>query len=192
MNVKLLKKGLFIFLISFYSLTSYSQKIHEVKKGETLFAISKMYEIPIDSLININELNNYSLSIGQKLIVELEIPKKNDELKTNKSLTVTEEGFASSIDEDTDDRYLALHKNAEVGTIIFVKNQMNDNMVIVRVIGKLPETGDNKGVNIKLSATAFEKLEAVDKIIPIEMTYVLEEKKISVVIKNIKFILRAN
>ena len=80
MNVKLLKKGLFIFLISFYSLTSYSQKIHEVKKGETLFAISKMYEIPIDSLININELNNYSLSIGQKLIVELEIPKKNDEL----------------------------------------------------------------------------------------------------------------
>ena len=110
MNVKLLKKGLFIFLISFYSLTSYSQKIHEVKKGETLFAISKMYEIPIDSLININELNNYSLSIGQKLIVELEIPKKNDELKTNKSLTVTEEGFASSIDEDTDDRYLALHK----------------------------------------------------------------------------------
>ena len=93
MNVKLLKKGLFIFLISFYSLTSYSQKIHEVKKGETLFAISKMYEIPIDSLININELNNYSLSIGQKLIVELEIPKKNDELKTNKSLTVTEEGI---------------------------------------------------------------------------------------------------
>ena len=51
MNVKLLKKGLFIFLISFYSLTSYSQKIHEVKKGETLFAISKMYEIPIDSII---------------------------------------------------------------------------------------------------------------------------------------------
>ena len=150
MNVKLLKKGLFIFLISFYSLTSYSQKIHEVKKGETLFAISKMYEIPIDSLININELNNYSLSIGQKLIVELEIPKKNDELKTNKSLTVTEEGFASSIDEDTDDRYLALHKHAEVGTIIFVKNQMNDNMVIVRVIGKLPETGDNKGVNLSL------------------------------------------
>ena len=92
-------------------------------------------------------------------------------------MTVTEEGFASSIDEDTDDRYLALHKHAEVGTIIFVKNQMNDNMVIVRVIGKLPETGDNKGVNIKLSATAFEKLEAVDKIIPIEMTYVLEEKK---------------
>jgi len=177
MNVKLLKKGLFIFLISFYSLTSYSQKIHEVKKGETLFAISKMYEIPIDSLININELNNYSLSIGQKLIVELEIPKKNDELKTKKSLTVTEEGFASSIDQDTDDRYLALHKYAEVGTIIFVKNQMNDNMVIVRVIGKLPETGDNKGVNIKLSATAFDKLEAVDKIIPIEMTYVLEEKK---------------
>ena len=92
-------------------------------------------------------------------------------------MTVTEEGFASSIDEDTDDRYLALHKYAELGTIIFVKNQMNDNMVIVRVIGKLPETGDNKGVNIKLSATAFEKLEAVDKIIPIEMTYVLEEKK---------------
>ena len=63
MNVKLLKKGLFIFLISFYSLTSYSQKIHEVKKGETLFAISKMYEIPIDSLININAVSYTHLTL---------------------------------------------------------------------------------------------------------------------------------
>ena len=177
MNVKLLKKGLFIFLISLNSLISYSQKVHTVKKGETLFAISKIYEISIDSLIIINDLDNNSLSIGQELVVGYEIPKKNDDLKTNKSMTVTEEGFAATIDDDTNDKYLALHKYATVGTIIFVKNQMNDNMVIVRVIGKLPETGDNKKVNIKLSVAAFDKLNAVDKIIPIEMTYVLQEKK---------------
>jgi hypothetical protein len=54
---------------------------------------------------------------------------------------------------------------------------MNENMVIVRVIGKLPETGENDKVNIKLSLAAFQKLNAVDNIIPIEMTYVYEEKK---------------
>ena len=48
-------------------------------------------------------------------------------------------GFASSIDGmDDSEKYLALHKTAKEGTIIFVKNQMNQNMVIVRVIGKLP------------------------------------------------------
>ena len=54
---------------------------------------------------------------------------------------------------------------------------MNDNMVIVRVIGKLPDTWDNKKVNVKLSSAAFDKLNPIDRIIPIEMTYVLEEKK---------------
>ena len=76
MNVKLLKKGLFIFLISLNSLISYSQKVHTVKKGETLFAISKIYEISIDSLIIINDLDNNSLSIGQELVVGYEITKK--------------------------------------------------------------------------------------------------------------------
>ena len=49
---------------------------------------------------------------------------------------------------------------------------MNQNMVIVRVIGKLPDTGINEKIDIRLSKIAFEKLNAKDLIIPVELTYV--------------------
>ena len=49
---------------------------------------------------------------------------------------------------------------------------MNDNMVIVRVIGKLPETGVNDKISLRISNIAFEKLDAKDEKIPVELTYV--------------------
>ena len=178
MNIKLLKKGLIFFLIFLNGILSYAQEYHIVKKGETLFSISKLHEISVDSLSSINDLINNNLSIGQKLLIQKKVTKAEEKFEKNKSITIIEEGFASSIGEESSgDKYLALHKSAKVGTIIFVKNQMNESMVIVRVIGKLPETGENDKVNIKLSLAAFQKLNAVDYIIPIEMTYVYEEKK---------------
>ena len=122
-------------------------------------------------MILINDLPNYNLSIGQKILLESKSVLEFDKSNSKKSITLKEEGFASSIENETStDKYLALHKSAKVGTIIFIKNQMNDNMVIVRVIGKLPDTGDNKKVNVKLSSAAFDKLNPIDRIIPIEMT----------------------
>ena len=178
MNIKVLKKGLIFFLIFLNGILSYAQEYHIVKKGETLFSISKLYEISVDSLSSINDLINNNLSIGQKLLIQKKVTQAEEKFEKNKSITIIEEGFASSIGEESSgDKYLALHKSAKVGTIIFVKNQMNESMVIVRVIGKLPETGENDKVNIKLSLAAFQKLNAVDYIIPIEMTYVYEEKK---------------
>ena len=93
-------------------------------------------------------------------------------------ITSRVEAFASSINEiGESDKYLALHKSADTGTIIFVKNQMNGNIVIVRVIGTLPNTGVNDKIDIRLSNIAFEKLNAKDKVIPVELTYVGKEIK---------------
>ncbi|MEC7877426.1 MAG: LysM peptidoglycan-binding domain-containing protein [Bacteroidota bacterium] len=173
MATKLLKNALFIFFISVNTLFSQNEKYHIIKKGETLYSISKNYNISVNYLKKINNLNSNSLSIGQRIIIE--IIEDNNELN---SVTNREEGFASTIEDNTSsDKYLALHKTATIGTIIFVKNQMNDNVVIVRVIGALPNTGINDKINIKLSRVAFEKLDAKDDIIPVELTYVKEEIK---------------
>ena len=43
--------------------------IHEVAKGESLYAISKSYNISIDSLVRINKLTDTQLSVGQKIKV---------------------------------------------------------------------------------------------------------------------------
>ncbi len=42
---------------------------HEVGPKQTLFAISRMYDISIDDIQKWNKLSDYSISVGQKLIV---------------------------------------------------------------------------------------------------------------------------
>ena len=124
MSVKVLKIKVLLFIILISTSTSFSQDTisHVVKKGETLYSISKLYEVEISELKKQNNLLTNELSINQK--------------------------------------------------IIFVKNQMNGNVVIVRVVGKLPNTGNNDKISIRLSSIAFDKLDAIDSIIPVELTYV--------------------
>ncbi|MBB6610822.1 LysM peptidoglycan-binding domain-containing protein [Pontibacter sp. Tf4] len=85
---------------------------------------------------------------------------------------VIETGMAEMIDPKADtNKYLALHKSAPVGTIMQVKNAMNNNVVYVRVIGKLPETGANSNVVVRISKKAYQKLGAVDQKFRVEVSY---------------------
>ncbi|WP_157578764.1 septal ring lytic transglycosylase RlpA family protein [Pontibacter roseus] len=85
---------------------------------------------------------------------------------------IMESGMAEMIDPKADtNKYLALHKSAPVGTIMQVKNAMNNQVVYVRVIGKLPETGANDKVIVRLSKKAYQKLGAVDQKFRVELSY---------------------
>ncbi|MDX5419327.1 MAG: LysM peptidoglycan-binding domain-containing protein [Hymenobacteraceae bacterium] len=85
---------------------------------------------------------------------------------------IMESGMAEMIDPKADtNKYLALHKSAPVGTIMQVKNLMNDQVVYVRVIGKLPDTGANDKVVVRLSKKACQKLGAVDQKFRVELSY---------------------
>ncbi|WP_255478807.1 LysM peptidoglycan-binding domain-containing protein [Rufibacter sp. XAAS-G3-1] len=100
----------------------------------------------------------------------------DDEKATSKTSEyvsrVNESGMAEQIDTRTDaNKFLALHKTAPVGTIMAVKNPMNDQTVYVRVIGKLPATGDNDKVVVKLSKKACQQIGAVDKRFRVEVSY---------------------
>tara|TARA_Y100000768_G_scaffold45380_1_gene29641 strand:- start:9907 stop:10440 length:534 start_codon:yes stop_codon:yes gene_type:complete len=171
--IKLLKFVLLLILFSFNNVLSQIEKTHVVEKGETLYSLSKKFDITIQKLKELNNLDDNTLSVGQRIIYSIEEDKIENNKVSDEFSTSRVEGFASSIDEmDDSEKYLALHKTAKEGTIIFVKNQMNQNMVIVRVIGKLPNTGINEKIDIRLSKIAFEKLNAKDLIIPVELTYV--------------------
>jgi LysM repeat protein/flagellum-specific peptidoglycan hydrolase FlgJ len=45
-------------------------KVHVVQKGDTLYSISKLYDISLDKLTELNQLNGVEISIGQVLILE--------------------------------------------------------------------------------------------------------------------------
>ncbi|MEJ7665828.1 MAG: hypothetical protein WKG07_43075 [Hymenobacter sp.] len=53
-----------------------------------------------------------------------------------------------------------------------VKNQMNGQSVYVRVIGALPDTGENENILVRLSPRAVQKLGTSDGKFRVETSYV--------------------
>ncbi|PIQ20830.1 MAG: peptidoglycan-binding protein [Cytophagales bacterium CG18_big_fil_WC_8_21_14_2_50_42_9] len=85
---------------------------------------------------------------------------------------VTENGLAEIIENRTENnKYLALHKTAPIGTILQVKNVSNNQSVYVRVVGKMPETATNDKVIVKLSNRAYQKLAATNNQFRVEVSY---------------------
>lgn len=68
-------------------------------------------------------------------------------------------------------KYLVLHRSAPVGTIMRIRNEENDITVFARVVGVLPNTGDNNKLIIKVSKAAYDQLRAVNSRFPVEVSY---------------------
>ncbi|OEK03645.1 hypothetical protein BFP97_19920 [Roseivirga sp. 4D4] len=81
------------------------------------------------------------------------------------------EGLAEVIEEaEPTTKFFALHRTAKVGTVIKVKNLMNDLTVYVRVVGAMPNVTDEK-VIIKLNQKAYDHLKAIDKRFRVQLSY---------------------
>lgn len=211
---------------------------HTVQPGETLYAISRSYGVSVDELKQRNKLANESIDFGQKLIIRdrevLEAPElavsastvnaatipdplpdnnvsnveergeeedEEDEEVYDRRLTRSEAleqekerigairasekkalseyekksemGFAAAIEGGIETKkFLALHRSAPVGTIMQIRNEMNNLSVFVRVVGKLPNTGVNNKVSIRISQAAYEKLGGINERFPVEITYI--------------------
>ncbi len=85
---------------------------------------------------------------------------------------IVQNGLAELIEGTEGNRkYLAMHRTAPIGTILKVRNEMNNREVFVRVMGKLPDTGVNDKLIIKLSRSAYDRLGAIDPRFRVEVTY---------------------
>jgi LysM repeat protein len=85
---------------------------------------------------------------------------------------VLQTGLAELIEGTAGNRkYLALHRTAPVGTIMKVRNEMNNREVFVRVMGKLPDTAMTDKLVIKISKSAYDRLGAIDPRFRVEVTY---------------------
>lgn len=50
-------------------------QVHKVRKGDTLYSLSKKYGTSVNELMKLNNLSSSNLSIGQRLIVKAEAPQ---------------------------------------------------------------------------------------------------------------------
>lgn len=173
---------------------------HTVAQGETLFSIAKAYDAKVDDLITWNSLASNNLSIGQKLkvgresssdvpVVTASVPIVVNNQRAEGQLSVMgttvagqnastayknmkETGLAEVIEgTGNHKKYLVLHRTAPVGTIMRIRNEENDIAIFARVVGKLPDTGDNSRLVIKLSKAAYDQLRAVNARFPVEVSY---------------------
>lgn len=90
---------------------------------------------------------------------------------------ISERGVAAWInDEDVNiNKFYALHRTAPVGTLVKVTNLMNQQSVFCKVVGQLPDTGDNNNLIIKLSKGAARKLDVRDAKFQAELDYAIPE-----------------
>lgn len=167
---------------------------HTVKQGETLFSLSTQYNSSVEDLIKWNALTSNNLRSGQIIKVgrAQEGPSTVPVIGTPKVAASTAEMTVEPTPENTSGgfknitetgqaeliegtgghkKYLVLHRTAPVGSIMRVKNEENDLTIFARVVGTLPETGDNSKLVIKLSQAAFDQLKAVNQRFPVEVLY---------------------
>jgi LysM repeat protein len=206
---------------------------HTVAEKETMYSITKKYGISPEQLKKWNNLEGNELKIGQVLYVsqpkqDVTAVKKPDSVKTTKNTPIVssnttpvhtnntstppsnppveqkkepvtttttttsestpqnirisesvkngsetiEAGLAELIEGTEGNRkYLALHRTAPIGTILKVRNEMNNREVFVRVMGKLPDTALTNKLIIRVSKSAYDRLGAIDQRFRVEVTY---------------------
>jgi LysM repeat protein len=193
---------------------------HTVGAGETLYSISKTYNVPVDKIKEWNGLQGNELKVSQVIYVAqpmfspatttqtttqptttqatqpavtptttspttvsttttpttTQSASAGSPVKISESVLGTDEvhelGLAELIEGTEGNRkYLALHRTAKPGSILKVRNELNNREVFVRVAGQLPNTGVNDKLVIKISKSAFDRLGGVDEKFRVEVTY---------------------
>lgn len=163
-------------------------KEYFVQSGDMLETIAQKFKIRPDSIMLWNELSNSYLAIGQRLLIKGEIDSLSQTIKpkvektgySNKKKIVDSSGFTKILEDgiakkienviDTE-KYLALHRSLKAGTMIEVRNLMNNRKIYVRVVGKLPATGLNKNTLIRVTPICFDKLGIIDPKSRVEISY---------------------
>lgn len=189
--------------------TSGNNKYHIVKKGQTLYGISKIYHVNVNDLKKWNKLKDNNLKLGSKIIVQnpsikerIPASEPKDEVKEEiapeshaDSGKVTDTGTEEQDMEKPDiqandnvsqkeliklyrekaasgtiktvkgtgapmsttlgameNTYFVMHKTLVIGTVVKIKNLVNSRVIYAKVIGKLPETDENKHVIVRYTA----------------------------------------
>jgi LysM repeat protein len=171
---------------------STSSVSHVVKPKETVFSISKLYNVDISNLVEANNITSNSIKVGEKLIVDgATIAKmatstnRGEELRLKPAgKNVKETGIAEVIiTPNKSTKYLALHRSAPVGSNIKITNEATGHTIVARVIGNLNEKGPDENIMIKLSPYAYYQLRPRDARLRATVEYYLPAAEDEVVSK---------
>jgi LysM repeat protein len=173
--------------------------IHTVEKGETLYRISKKYNVSVDDVIAWNNLFNKTIQNGTKLKIIQEVgvynkPKPKTEIVPKAEayqnayqatspgaelIEIKEDGVATWFDNNTigASKSLALHRDAPIGTIIKLTSVTNNKTVFVKVVGNLPKDDQKLKPIIEISKYSAKQLGLKDKFFLVKLAYFKKVEK---------------
>jgi len=173
--------------------------LYRVKKGDTVFRIAKKYfSIPIETLMERNGLETYSLELGKVLHIgwmdvkgiqtsqrtytglNSELRSINRKLKSrfindakSKTKKLTKERGISQWNRNSsrDVKLYALHRTARIGTVIKVYAPSAKRTLYVKVMGKMSKNVYQRDVILYLSPSAAKALGGVNDRLRVDLTY---------------------
>jgi len=168
-----------------------------VGKNETLYAISRRFEIDVDDIKKFNNLTSNTVRDGQLLkipnaglveptpvitqtapvvpAIEERQPIDDSMFKSNKYgiREKKERGVGVWLESLSSNAQtsLALHKTAPIGTILKITNPMNRNVTFAKVVGKFNDNHETQNAIVVLSKSVATSIGALDKKFQVEITY---------------------
>lgn len=170
-----------------------------VGKSETLYSISRRFEIDVEDIKKFNNLTSNTLRDGQLLRIpnaglvkpeptpvvvqptqvitpiEERQPIDDSMFKSNKYgiREKKERGIGVWLESlsSNSQMSLALHKSAPVGTILKITNPMNRNVTFAKVVGKFNDNHETQNAIVVLSKSVATSIGALDKKFQVEITY---------------------
>ncbi|HMR17862.1 MAG TPA: LysM peptidoglycan-binding domain-containing protein [Sphingobacterium sp.] len=168
---------------------------YKVGKSETLYAISRRFDISVETIKKTNDLASDRLREGQILkIPEANLPESEPiEAIAQTPPVITEErqpldlsdfeankygirekkerGIGVWMDSLGDGESLALHKTAPIGTILKITNPMNKSVTFAKVVGKFADNQNTQDAIVVISKSVATTIVLLDRRFQIELTY---------------------
>lgn len=168
---------------------------YKVSKSETLYAISRRFDISVETIKKVNNLTSDNLREGQIL----KIPEKNI-VETPPSisladnpLVITDERQSLDLSDFEANKYgirekkergigvwmeslgegesLALHQTAPIGTILKITNPMNNSVSFAKVVGKFADNEETQNAIVVISKSVAKTIGILDRRFQIELHY---------------------
>lgn len=170
---------------------------YKVGKSETLYSISRRFQVTVEAIKQLNGLTTNSIREGlilkipkisapEPVVVEVEETVLPEIIKENQPIDDAmfkpnrygihekkERGVGLWLSSLADDGQtsLALHKTAPIGTILKIMNPMNQSVTFAKVVGKFGENEDTQGAIVVLSKSVASSIGLIDKKFQVEITY---------------------
>ena len=156
---------------------------YHVKPKETLFRLARVYfDMEVDHLRRLNNMENNDLEIGQRLLIGT-LKAREIELDSAGAVAIEEDIFDGMEwveeknvaywlrNEDMSSSMVLLHNEAPINSLVEITNPMYNRTVMAKVIGRIPDQAYTGDIDAVLSHGVATELGAIDPRFYVKIRY---------------------